>query len=134
MMTTAYLRCCSDEDLLQMPRLLPLHGTEQVVEEVSSFREVVCSRLENIDSQLKPSSPSSLCVRPAGTAQRNPPDPLEHRCNLILFGVGEEEDLTVVPKVLEAVSGNIVPIKDMFRFGRKTKQVQSTLTPQQSGT
>ena len=109
MMTTAYLRCCSDEDLLQMPRLLPLHGTEQVVEEVCSFREVVCSRLENIDSQLKqfagasapqPSSPSSPCVRPAGTAQRNPPDPLEHRCNLILFGIGEEENLTVVPKVL----------------------------------
>ena len=63
----------------------------------------------------------------------NPPDPLERRCNLILFGVGEEEDLTVVPKVLEAVSGNTVPIKDMFRLGRKTKQVQSTSTPQPSG-
>ena len=44
---------CSAEDLLQMPQLLPLHGTEQVAEEVHSFREVVCSRLDNIDRQLK---------------------------------------------------------------------------------
>lgn len=133
---------CSAEDLLQMPQLLPLHGIEQVAEEVRSFREVVCSRLDNIDRQLKqfdgaaapqPSSPPSSGVSSAGIAQMNPPDPLERRCNLILFGVGEEEDLTVVPKVLEAVSGNMVPIKDMFRLGRKTKQVQSTSTPQPSG-
>ena len=133
---------CSAEDLLQMPQLLPLHGIEQVAEEVCSFREVVCSRLDNIDRQLKQfdgaaapqlSSPPSSGVSSAGIAQMNPPDPLERRCNLILFGVGEEEDLTVVPKVLEAVSGNMVPIKDMFRLGRKTKRVQSTSTPQPSG-
>ena len=118
------------------------HSTEQVAEEVRSFREVVCSRLDNIDRQLKrfagpsapqPSSPPSSDVSSARLAQKNPPDPLERRCNLILFGVGEEEDLTVVPKVLEAVSCNMVPIKDMFGLGRKTKQVQSTSTPQQSG-
>ena len=49
-----------------------------------------------------------------------------------MFGVGEEEDLTVVPKVLEAVSGNMVPIKDVFRLGRKAKRVQSTSTTQPS--
>ena len=63
----------------------------------------------------------------------NPLDPLERCCNLILFGVGKEDDLTVVPKVLEAVSGNMAPIKDMFRLGRKMKQVQFTSTPQLSG-
>ena len=96
-----------------------------MAEEVCSFREVVCSRLDDIDRQLKqfdgasapqPSSPPSSGVSSAGTAQMNPPDPLECRCNLILFGVAEEEDLTVVPKVLEAV-----PIKDMFRLGRRNR-------------
>ena len=68
-----------------------------------------------------PSSPPSSGVSSAGTAQMNLPDPLERRCNLILFGVGEEEDLTVIPKVLKAVSGNMVPIMDMFRLRRRNR-------------
>ena len=51
---------CSAEDL-QMPQLLPLHGTEQVAEEIRSFREVVCSHLDNIDRQLPLRYPLRIC-------------------------------------------------------------------------
>ena len=117
--------------------VLKIVSTEQVAEEVHSFREVLCSRLDNNDTQLKqsagasapqPSSPPSSGVSSTETAQKNPPDPLECRCNLILFGVDEEEDLTVVSKVLEAVSGNMVPIKDMCHTTLRMRNACSTHT------
>jgi len=68
-----------------MPQLLPLHGTKQVIEEVRNLREVICSRIESIGSQLKlptelrPTIPktSSFTQNATESIVRPPADTLE---------------------------------------------------------
>ncbi len=52
-------------------------------------------------------------------------DPLERRSNIILFGVPEDKDISVVADVLQAAAGSKVPIKDTFRLGKKAPPSQT---------
>ena len=44
------------------------------------------------------------------------------RSNIILFGVSETEDLSIVSDVLKVAAGTKVAIKDMFRLGKKPRR------------
>ena len=134
---------CSAEDLLQMPQLLPLCSTERVAEEMRGLRDDVSSRLDAIDKRLQqlPShsttvgkSPSNstagagvgAVVGAGGSSQKSSADSLERRSNLILFGVSENMDLAIVSDVLKAAAGTSIPIKDMFRLGKKPQRSHSS--------
>ena len=126
---------CSAEDLLQMPQLLPLCSTEQMVDEMRNLRDDVCSRLDTIDKCLQQSASGSIpvskspastsgsaAVGAVGSSQKSSADPLERRSNIILFGVPESEDLSIVSDVLKVAAGAQVAIKDMFRLGKKPRR------------
>ena len=122
---------CSSEDLLLMPQLLPVVGIEQVAEQLRCFRQEIEDRLDAIDRQVsqasKATTPSTLPASGGSSSttsiQQPAADQLDRRCNLILFGVPEEKDVSVVSEVLEAVVGSSVRIKDTFRLGKKSKAV-----------
>ncbi|MDD9817017.1 MAG: hypothetical protein OXU61_02605 [Gammaproteobacteria bacterium] len=126
---------CSAEDLLQMPQLLPLCSSEKVAEEMRHLRDDVCSRLDTLDKRLQQSASGSTpaskslssasggaVVGAVGSAQKLSADPLERRSNIILFGVSETEDLSIVSDVLKVAAGTKVAIKDMFRLGKKPRR------------
>ena len=134
---------CSADDLLQMPQLLPLCSAECVAEEMRSLHNEVSSRLDAIDKRLQqfPSDSSVVgksrastnvgastgvgaVASAVGSSQKFSADPPERRSNVILFGVSEDKDLAVVSDVLKAAAGAPVPIKDMFRLGKKPQQSQ----------
>ena len=52
-------------------------------------------------------------------SQKQAVDPLERRSNLILYGVPEEKDISVVSDVLQAVAGSKIATKDTFTLGKK---------------
>lgn len=119
---------CSSEDLLLMPQLLPVVGLEQVTEQLRCFNKDISSRLESISQMVSQSSKhvapgvlsaSSVSARKPSHSQ--PADQLERRSNLIMFGVPEDKDISIVSEVLEAVAGNSIAIKDTFRLGKKAK-------------
>ena len=126
-----------------MPQLLPLCTAERVAEEMRSLHNEVSSCLDAIDKRLPrfPSDSSAVgksraCTNvgastgvgavasAVGSSQKFSADPLECRSNVILFGVSEDKDLAVVSDVLKAAAGAPVPIKDMFRLGKKPQQSQ----------
>ena len=124
---------CSAEDLLQMPQLLPLCGTEQVAEDIRALRVDVCSRLEGIDKRLQLPFPApSVSENGSNTNPRSnlpprqAPDTYDRRSNVILFGIPEDKDLSVVSDVLQAVAGSHIAAKDTFRLGKQLKRPQQT--------
>ena len=128
---------CSSDDLLVMPQLLPLHSIEQVAEDLRGFQEEVRSHLHAIkksvsqfaDSAASVASTPRIAKPTSGTSsQRQVLDSLERRCNIVLFGVPEEKDISVVSDVLQTVAGTTIPIKDTFRLGKKASSVQSSQT------
>ena len=127
---------CSSDDLLVMPQLLPLHSIEQVAENLRSFQEEVRSHLDAIEKSVsRPtmgsaagvvSTPRSAPPTSGTSSQRQVLDPLERRCNIVVFGVPEDKDISVVADVLQTVAGAKIPIKDTFRLGKKASSSSHT--------
>lgn len=121
-----------------MPQLLPLHSIEHVAEQLCNFQEEVKSHLDAICKcvmQPNPapvtsmvSSASIVNLTSATRSQKQAVDPLERRSNLILYGVPEKKDISVVSDVLQVVAGSKIAIKDTFRLGKKPSPHQSSHT------
>ena len=60
----------------------------------------------------------------SGRSQRQAPDTLERGSNVILFGIPEDKDLSILCDVLQAVAGSHIAVKDTFRLGKQLKQPQ----------
>ena len=122
-----------------MPQLLPLCGVERVSEDVRTLRVDVCSRLEGIEKRLQHSlsTPSTSkngtnANLHSGSSQRQAPDTLKRGSNVVLLGIQEDKDLSIVGDVLQATAGSHIAVKDTFRLGKQLKQPQQTRR-QQSG-
>ena len=129
----------SAEDLLQMPQLLPLRGIERVSEDVRTLGVDVCSRLKGTEKRLQYSlsTPSvsengSNTNLHSGSSQRQAPDTLECGSNVVLFGIPEDKDLSIVCDFLQAAAGSHIVVKDTFRLGKQLKQLQQTRKQQSS--
>lgn len=126
---------CSSDDLLLMPSPLPPRGVESVADEVRVLRKDIETKMSQLNERIalisdsvKVSSQSTLqsSTQSASGVSHNRPqvaDNSERHSNVVLFGVKEERGLSEVHKVvnsiLETAAGKQIPIKDMFRIGRK---------------
>lgn len=118
-----------------MPQLLPLHSIKHVAEKLCNFQEVKscldtickCVMQPNPAPVTSTASSASNAILTYGMhSQKQAVDPLERRSNLILYGVPEEKDISVVSDVLQAVAGSKIAIKDTFRLGKKPSPHQSS--------
>ena len=87
-------------------------STAQVADDMRSLRAEICSCLADIDNCVQHTPNPSPVLKPS-------PAPPDCKSNIIIYGIPETKDISIVSDVLEAAAGGRIAVKDMFRLGKR---------------